>query len=59
MFYLEIVNSKSGEVVKRMGPMSQRKAEKTENGVMINLNHDEYYARLVSAVVSVVRPQHK
>ena len=49
MFYVEIVKASSGEVVKRMGPMSERQADKVESGVAINLNHEEYFTRIVSA----------
>ena len=48
-FYVEIVKSSSGEVVKRMGPMSEKKADKVEFGASINLNHEEYFTRIVSA----------
>ena len=50
MFYVEIV--KAGppeEVVKRMGPMDKRRAEKAEFGADINLNHEEYFTRIVVA----------
>jgi hypothetical protein len=47
MLYVEIVNTKTDEVVKRMGPMSERKAEKVESGASINLNHEEYHTRIV------------
>lgn len=46
VFYVEIVKSSSGEVVKRMGPMSERKAEKVEIGASINLNHEEFFTRI-------------
>ena len=46
-FYVEIVNSGTDEVVKRMGPHSDRKSEKVFDGACINLNHDEYYVRIV------------
>jgi hypothetical protein len=49
MFYVEIVKTSSGEVVERMGPMSERKADKVESGVAINLNHEEYFTRIVPA----------
>lgn len=49
MFYVEIVKASSGEVVKRMGPMSERQADKVESGASINLNHKEYFTRIVSA----------
>ena len=31
------------EIVKTMGPFSERKADKVEDGVSINLNFEEYY----------------
>jgi hypothetical protein len=49
MFYVEIVRASSGEVVEQMGPMSERQADKVESGVAINLNHEEYFTRIVSA----------
>lgn len=49
MFYVEIVNSKTEEVVERLGPMPQRKADRTEDGVNINLNHIEFFTRIVPA----------
>lgn len=48
MFYVEIVRTLTGEVVERMGPMSERTAERVENGALINLNHDEYFTRIVA-----------
>lgn len=49
MYYVEIVNYDTDEVVKRMGPMSERKADKVDNAANINLNHDKYYTRIVPA----------
>jgi hypothetical protein len=49
MFYVEIVKKATGEVVQRMGPMLERKADRVESGASINLNHDEYFTRIVSA----------
>lgn len=49
MFYVEIVNSYSGQLVKRIGPMSERQADRVESGALINLNHAEYFTRIVSA----------
>jgi hypothetical protein len=49
MFYVEIVEFSSGNVVERMGPMSERKADKVEYGASINLNHKEYFTRIVEA----------
>ena len=31
-----------------MGPMPERKAERVMNGVLINLNHERYYTRIVT-----------
>jgi len=49
MFFVEIVLISTGEVVKRLGPVNERKADKVESGVKINLNHAEYFTRIVSA----------
>lgn len=48
MVYVEIVEKNSGEVVERMGPMHERKAEKVESGVNINLNHQDFFTRIVN-----------
>jgi len=34
-------------VVRRMGPMSESKAVRVERGADINLNHAEYFTRIV------------
>jgi hypothetical protein len=47
-YFVEIVKHVSLEVVKRMGPMPERKADKVDAGVNINLNHEEYYTRIVN-----------
>lgn len=49
MLYVEIVNTKTGKVVKRMGPMNERAADRVKSGAMINLNHAEYHTRIVKA----------
>lgn len=50
-YYVEIVKyGDPEEVVKRMGPMSDRKADKVDSGANINLNHEKYYTRIVEAV---------
>lgn len=47
-FYVEIIkHGEPEEIVKRMGPMSERKAESVDRGANINLNHDEYYTLIV------------
>lgn len=45
-FYVEVVDILTGEVVKRLGPHSEWKAEKVEAGMNINLNHERYYTRI-------------
>ena len=51
-YYVEIVKmgtaAKREEVVKRMGPMNERKADLCERGAYRNLNHDLYYTRVVT-----------
>lgn len=45
-YYVEIVERDTEEVVKRMGPMGQRKADKVKGGAEINLNHAEFFVRV-------------
>jgi len=51
MYYVEIVafarDGKPEEVVNRMGPMSEKKADLVEAGVSRNMNHEDYYSRTV------------
>ena len=47
-YYVEIVEYGTGEIVKSMGPMSERKANKVEGGANINLNHEEYFTRIIN-----------
>ena len=46
-YYVEIVSFETEEVVKRMGPHGLRTAERIERGASINLNHEEYFTRVV------------
>lgn len=48
-FYVEIFRDKDSKVMSRMGPMSERRAEKVEDGAGINLNWEEYSTRIVPA----------
>lgn len=45
--FVEIVRTDSGEVVNRMGPMTECKADKVDEGANINLNHAEYHTRIL------------
>lgn len=49
-FYVEVVAREGDEVVERLGPASERRAERIEDGLNINLNHEDYYTRLVPAL---------
>ena len=47
-YFVEIIkHGDPTEIVKRMGPMSKKMAERCDRGVNINLNHAEYYTRII------------
>lgn len=41
-WYVEITERATGKVIKRRGPMDERKAEKVCGGASINLDHDRF-----------------
>jgi hypothetical protein len=45
--FVEIVRFSDGYVGKRMGPMSQRRADKVERGAMRNMDTVNWYTRQV------------
>jgi hypothetical protein len=47
MHFVEIVEDSTEEVVKRMGPMRLRQAERVEDGASINLDHERFSTRVV------------
>lgn len=47
MFYVEIVEIETNEVIERMGPTTERQAERVRDGANINLNHADYFVRIV------------
>jgi hypothetical protein len=56
-FYVEIVSypneeSEEESVVERRGPFSERKADRVDDGLNINLNHEAYYTRIVESPLS-------
>lgn len=53
--YLEIIKDKNNEVVKRLDVTSkgERMIDKIENGMNINLNHDEYSTKLTESEVEL------
>ena len=46
-FFVEVANKDTDEVVKRLGPMSKQRAGLVADGVLINLNHDQYAVQIV------------
>lgn len=44
-WFVEVIDGVTGKVEKKLGPMPERKAEKVEDGLNINLNHERYYTR--------------
>lgn len=51
-FYVDIRRHGGDETdpgFRRMGPMSERSAEKVNRGANINLNHKDYYTLIVLA----------
>lgn len=40
--YVEVVELETGEVERRLGPMSEAKADKVERGILRNLNTEKY-----------------
>ena len=48
-FYIEIIECDSGNVVERIGPVgTERMAERVEDGVLINLDHEHFETRIVT-----------
>jgi hypothetical protein len=47
IWYVEIVRDDGSHVDRRLGPFPKHKAEKVENGAIINLDHDRYTTRIV------------
>lgn len=46
-YFVEVVKTESDEVVRRLGPHSERKADQIERGININLNDEDYHTRVV------------
>lgn len=49
MFKIEIVERDTNEVVKTMTAETERSAERIERGVLINLNHEAFFARVTES----------
>ena len=46
---IEVVRHGDDVVVKTIGPLTPRKADRVDAGMQHNLNHDDYYTRIVPA----------
>jgi hypothetical protein len=47
-FYVVVVETETGAVVKRLGPLaSERQADRVDDGVMRNLNHERFHTEVV------------
>ena len=47
-YYIEVRELETDKVVKRMGPHNERRAERIDDGLNHNLNHDKYYTVIVT-----------
>lgn len=48
-FCVIVTHDADGEEVKRLGPMRLRNAERVLDGLLMQINHDEYSAGIVEA----------
>lgn len=49
LWYTEVVEISTDKIEKRFGPFGKRKCEKLESGLLINLNEDKFFTRVVPA----------
>ena len=47
-YFIEVVEFDTDEVIERKGPYTERQADKIDNGMNINLNHDKYFTRITN-----------
>jgi hypothetical protein len=45
-WYVDIVETATGQVIKTMGPLTERDAERVDRGVSINLNHEKFHTNI-------------
>ncbi len=48
VWVIEVVEYSSGGVVKELEYGSERKADKADDGLQYQINHDRFYTRIVS-----------
>lgn len=46
-YMVEVLEAKTRRVVKTLGPMSERKADRVERGILMNLDDENYYVQVV------------
>ena len=46
-YIVEVVRFENEEVVKRIECDTERKADRVDDGLNINLNHEDFYTRIV------------
>ena len=47
MWYVNIIEEATGDVVETIKAKTEKEAERIERGVEINLNHEKYYCVIV------------
>ena len=52
-YMVEVVDRKTNEPVKALGPMTERKAERVERGLLMNLDDENYYVQTVKVTNEV------
>ena len=52
-YMVEVVDKKTNEPVKTLGPMTERKAERVERGILMNLDDENYYVQTVKVTNEV------
>ena len=48
-YVVQVRKIDTDEIVKELGPKSERECERIERGLEINLNHEAYYTAIVAA----------
>lgn len=47
-YFVEVVNKRNGKVEKRLGPLTERRADQVDVGANRLINRDEFYTRIVT-----------
>lgn len=43
-YYVLIVRYNDGKYIRKMGPMSEGRAERVSRGALVNMDHENYYS---------------